>query len=63
MEVLIDIANRLWTSNTQILNLLIRLQYTPPTPDVHHTYFQAPCQFEDGLGRPLLVPSEYDLKV
>ncbi|KAL8915745.1 MAG: hypothetical protein Q9172_006709 [Xanthocarpia lactea] len=63
MEVLIDIANRLWTSNMQILNLLTRLQHTTPTPDVHHTYFQAPCQFEDGLGRPLLVPSEYDLKM
>ncbi|KAL8768563.1 MAG: hypothetical protein Q9209_005248 [Squamulea sp. 1 TL-2023] len=60
---MIDIANRLWTSNVQILNLLKRIQYTNATPDVQYTYFQAPCQFEDALGRPLIVPSEYDLNM
>ncbi|KAL8784941.1 MAG: hypothetical protein Q9213_003683 [Squamulea squamosa] len=58
MEVLIDLANRLWTSNVQILNLLTRIQYTNATPDVQHTYFQPPCQFEDALGRLLIVPSD-----
>ena len=60
---LLDIVNRIWTTNMQILCLLIRLQDTIPSPDTQHTFFQAPCKFEDALGRPLPVPSEYDLEV
>ncbi|KAI4259142.1 MAG: hypothetical protein L6R42_004733 [Xanthoria sp. 1 TBL-2021] len=63
IDILIDIVNRLWTSNVQILNLVTRLQNTTSTPDVQHTYFQPPCYFEDALGRPLPVPSEYDMNV
>ncbi|KAI4218987.1 MAG: hypothetical protein L6R36_008633 [Xanthoria steineri] len=63
LDILIDIANRLWTSNVQIVNLVTHLQDTPPVPDVQHTYFQPPCILEDALGRPLPVPAEYDLNM
>lgn len=63
MANLLEIANRVWNSNVQILDLLVRLQHTAPAPDVHHTYFQEPCRFEDALGRILPVPPEYDYQV
>ena len=63
MTILLDIANRVWTSNMQILNILNRLHDQIPAPDIKHTYLQAPCKFEDALGRPLTVPPEYDLEV
>lgn len=63
MAALLDIANRVWNSNMQILDLLVRVQHTVPAPDVHHTYFQQPCEFEDALGRVLPVPPEYNFQV
>ncbi len=63
MATLLDIANRVWNSNMQILDLLVRVQNTAPAPDVYHTYFQRPCEFEDALGRVLPVPPEYDFQV
>ncbi|KAL9027940.1 MAG: hypothetical protein Q9196_003619, partial [Gyalolechia fulgens] len=53
MAALLDIANRVWTSNMQIITLLVRLQDAMPTPDTKHTFFQTPCRFEDALGRIL----------
>jgi hypothetical protein len=34
-----------------------------PSPDIRHTWAQAPVKFEDALGRVIPVPSEYDWDV
>jgi hypothetical protein len=34
-----------------------------PSPDLRHTWAQAPVKFEDALGRIIPVPSEYDWDV
>ena len=34
-----------------------------PSPDLSHTWAQAPIRLEDALGRFTLIPSEYDWDV
>ena len=57
--MLVELVNKIWTTNLQIVDILIRQQTTSVALDTQHTYFQQPVKFEDALGRVLPVPSEY----
>ncbi|KAK2748038.1 hypothetical protein FQN55_004587 [Onygenales sp. PD_40] len=60
-----DIALKIWERNEEMFELLQRLStaQNPTPPDARFNYFQTPVIFEDGLGRKLPVPSEYDWDV
>ena len=60
LKNLVDLAVKVWRSNLQIHNMVLRWQTDLPYPDLRHTYFQDPVKFEDALGRILPIPSEYD---
>lgn len=58
--MLVDLTSKIWTTNMQIMDLLIRQQNSKAAPDTQHTWFQQPVKFEDALGRVIPVPSEYN---
>ena len=63
LTVLLDLANKIFTTNVQIVEMLVRLQSKGVRPETQYTWFQLPVKFEDGLGRMLPVPSEYNWNV
>lgn len=46
-----------------IISVLIKAQVQGPSPDIEHTWAQAPVKFEDTLGRIIPIPSEFDWPV
>jgi len=60
LKRLVELATKVWNSNLQIINLMVKLQSTSLAPDLRHTWVQEPVRFEDALGRILPVPSEYN---
>lgn len=58
--MLVDLSSKIWTTNMQIIDMLIRQQNSKVAPDTQHTWFQQPIKFEDALGRVIPVPSEYN---
>ncbi|KAK4994992.1 hypothetical protein LTR66_005096 [Elasticomyces elasticus] len=59
LTTLIDLAAKVWTTNTQIIASLTNLQSSATAIDVKHTWFQEPFKLEDAYGRTIPVPSEY----
>ncbi|MCJ1261586.1 hypothetical protein MMC22_001451 [Lobaria immixta] len=60
IAMLVDLTSKIWTTNTQIIDLLMRQPRSGLAPDTQHTWFQQPVKFEDALGRVIPVPSEYN---
>jgi hypothetical protein len=59
LKMLVDLANKVWQSNLQIMTFIVKLQTTPPSPDLRYTWVQEPVKLEDALGRVIPIPSEY----
>ena len=47
----------------EMMDQLGRAVESIPSPDLSHTWAQAPIRLEDALGRFILIPSEYDWDV
>lgn len=60
LKALVDMATRVWQTNRQIYEIVLKWQTAAPYPDIRHTWFQEPVKLEDALGRILVIPSEYD---
>lgn len=58
--LILNLVERVWSMNLQIIDLLANIQNSTVPPNTQHTFFQQPVKVEDGLGRILWVPSEYD---
>jgi hypothetical protein len=63
LNSLIDMANKIWNTNLQIMAIVTKLQSSPPKPNISYTWFQEPIRFEDALGRIIPIPSEYSWSV
>jgi len=63
MKSLLDLAQRVSSSNTDIVTYISGLQNASRSPDLRYTWVQEPVKFEDALGRVIPVPSEYDVEV
>ena len=63
IDRLAGLAQRVQTSNDNIVSSISKLQTTAPPVELRFTWSQEPVKFEDALGRILPVPSEYDLEV
>ncbi|WPG98474.1 Hypothetical protein R9X50_00126500 [Acrodontium crateriforme] len=59
LQGLLDMVNKIWVTNTQVMNILTVMSTQPPAVDTKHTWFQEPIRFEDAFGRIIPVPSEY----
>ncbi|SLM40482.1 hypothetical protein LPUS_11299 [Lasallia pustulata] len=59
LKALVDMATRVWQTNLQIYEIVLKWQTVAPCPDLRHTWFQDPVKLEDALGRILPIPSEY----
>lgn len=59
LKALVDIATRVWQTNLQIYEIVLRCQRVAPRPDLRRTWFQDPVRLEDALGRIFPIPSEY----
>jgi hypothetical protein len=46
-----------------LMDTLATLKNQPPSPNLRHTWAQAPAILEDALGRYITIPSEYDWEV
>src|SRR2546423_4329426 len=60
LKILVDLANKVWQSNMQIVSFMVKLQTTTPSPDLRYTWAQDPVRFEDAMGRSFPIPSEYN---
>ncbi len=56
---MLDLTNKVRTSNIQNTETLTRLETEIPSPDIRHIWLQDPVRLEDPLGRYLPIPSEY----
>ena len=60
LKALMNMATKVWQTNLQIYEIVLKWQTVAPCPDLRHTWFQSPVKLEDALGRILPIPSEYD---
>ena len=60
LNILVDIASKVWQSNMQIMSFLLQLKTSTPSPELRYTWFQEPLRFEDAAGRVIPIPSEYN---
>ena len=60
LKTLIDIANKVWQTNLQIVSFMIKIQSSAQSPELGYTWVQEPVKFEDALGRIIPIPSEYN---
>lgn len=60
LKTLIEIANKVWQSNLQIVSFMIKMQSSSQSPELRYTWAQEPVRFEDALGRIFPIPSEYN---
>ena len=63
IDLLLSLIGKVWTTNIKIIDMLIKLNDKISEPDTRHTYLQQPVRVEDGLGRLLIIPSEWDMGV
>ena len=59
LNTLVDMATRVWQTNLQIYEIVLKWQTVAPRPDLRYTWFQDSVRLEDALGRVLPIPSEY----
>ena len=60
LKTLVDIANRVWRSNMQIMSFIAHMKTSTHSPELRYTWFQEPIRFEDAMGRVIPIPSEYN---
>ncbi len=60
LKALVDLVNKVWQSNTQIMSFIVNLQMSSPSPELRYTWVQEPIRFEDVMGRVIPIPSEYN---
>ena len=59
LKSLLDIANKIWQANLQIVTMVTEIQKSSVSPDLRFTWVQEPVRFEDAFGRIFPIPSEY----
>ena len=60
LKILVDLARNIWRSNMQLMNFMVHVNSSAPSPELRFTWFQEPIRFEDAMGRVVPIPSEYD---
>ena len=60
--MLLHMARKVWTSNLKLMSLITWQQDSLQSPGFNHGWLQLqlPVWFEDGCGRQLPIPSEYN---
>lgn len=58
LKALINIANKVWHANLQLINMVTQMQSSSRSPDLRFTWVQEPIKFEDAFGRIFPIPSE-----
>ncbi|KIM99853.1 hypothetical protein OIDMADRAFT_125485 [Oidiodendron maius Zn] len=59
LQSLVGLAEKVWTTNLQILAFFTKLQNNQTQIDVRHTWFQEPLRLNDAFGRTIPIPVEF----
>ncbi|PMD53455.1 uncharacterized protein K444DRAFT_541349 [Hyaloscypha bicolor E] len=59
LQSLVGLAEKVWSTNLQILAFFSSLQNNQTQIDIRHTWFQEPLRLDDAFGRTIPIPVEY----